>query len=369
MAERPKSYVKNGWFYRLASDGSGRYLRIRPAGATIKKPGKKTPPLPSSRPGYDLGVAISLGPLNERNRELREWITFPVTPQSIPVEHSASWTDGIFAAAPGSKERSRFVGPVLTNVTFSGRLEPPSHYVRMRSRAYGDVSSEWLRDANPLTGQIDVDAEMNLRGDILTRGTNPPDVGLPKRADGRDIGVIMEDGARAGPTMFYEPHAFRSLLARICETGEVVRLVVGDNFGWNKSATIRTFSWRYEEPDPDVLLFDIAFREHHEVKLQGVKKGKPTKKGTGKKTYRTKNGDTLQTVAAVHLGDAQKWPTVRKLNLNKFAGLWFYPASDGGSIGVRDARGASQGHRISLADAKKIGPDRRLRSGITLKLK
>ena len=27
-----KSYVKNGWFYRQASDGSGRMLRIRRAG-------------------------------------------------------------------------------------------------------------------------------------------------------------------------------------------------------------------------------------------------------------------------------------------------------------------------------------------------
>jgi hypothetical protein len=264
----------------------------------------------------DGGVVVSVGPLDESSRWVKTWMTFPVTPESIPIAVSGQWTDTTIVGQDGG-EFSTFGGRNLDTISFSGRLEPPLYYV---SAAAGPLGVDPAR-----FGNFDEQGEGEfLRGaanfQIKTGVHNQPGVATLAA----DQNVVMDYNARAGPNDYYEPHAFKEIITKAVKHGEIVRLVIGDAWGWGGTASIREFSWRYEDPDPDVLLFDITFRQHRERELAGVTGQINSKKKSTKKSHTTKRYDTLFSLAQEHLGDGNKWTTLRKLNEAALKKLWLW---------------------------------------------
>ena len=315
------------------------------------------PSRPSThRPGTTNAIAISIGPVDDDNEELREWITFPVTPASIPVDSQASWADGVYGAKPGEPEAMRFIGPATRTASFSGQLEPPAYY----------IASGRPGVADRLAGYINPDQLANLRADILT-GPGSGDLPGPLQLTQRAPAVVMQEGAMAGPGTFYEPHAFVAILEGVRDSGEVIRLVIGDQYGLNTIATVRGFSWRYEDPDPDVINYDVAFKEHNERSLSAAGKGK--KKASTPKSYTTKSGDTLHRIAGSKLHDAAKWKTLLRLNHGTLAKLWVGGAIGSNKLGSLGKDRPPGAPKLGDSGATHLSPDRPFRPGVVLKLR
>jgi hypothetical protein len=285
---------------------------------------------PGVRPPVSNGVAVSIGPIHGGEHDIvRHWMTFPVTPSSIPIAGDANYLDGLFNVA--GDERASFAGRTLETVQFSGELEPPRVYYPTRERedyleAIG--AGRWIPDQG---------------GDHL---------------------------AHAGPAAFVEPHIFTSVLTGIRDTGERVRLVIGDQYGWNGIVTCRSFAWRYEDPDPDVLYYDVTFREDARRSLHRVKTPKSAP-GKQRGTYTTKSGDTLHEIALKQLGDQSKWKHIRDLNDDKLGRLWFYPDPNHkhkGTLGPK-VQGRKTGYQLGKKGVAKLGGNVELRAGIELKLR
>lgn len=392
------------------------------------------------RAPQDLGVVVSVGPIApSHNRFVKGWMTFPLTPESIPVQHTGNWND---VSIVGLGEVPHFVGRALDTLQFSGILEPPKYYVGATTYGLNPVRSSiprtdyfvadgvqttfTLTGGPALNGSVQVfvggassarlgawlsDADLSSpRGDYcsLVSFVSPPASGATIRvnymkydkavgdaeqfgpldearendaqfrdrlptwtldsqgratASGTERGIpplvtanntqlraVMEDGARAGPNNYYEPHAFKNIMENCAKSGERMRLCVGDDYGWYGIAVVRDFSWRYEDPDPDVLYFDITFREYREPALKGT----TTRKEPTQTTYLTKDGDTLKKIALYQYGDPTKWELLRNINYAQIAKLWYYRKDDKPvkTRGDSDADPGSVGHKIA---GKKYG--------------
>lgn len=353
--------------------------------ASINRPNKSRArgsgarPRSSTRPDIrDNGIAVSIGPAYEggpRNKWVKKWMTLPLTPEVIPISVSGSWADGQFTIDGG--ENSSFIGPALDTIAFAGRLEPPSYYLAWGSQVSRQSKESGFLDPVTQVGQINQGDYLEL-GQFFTVGHDVPtgaEVRVPYFQDG--TGVVMEEGARPGPAEYIEPHAFKEILARACRAGEVVHLVVGDEFGWDSLATIREFSWRFEDPDPDVLLFDITFREWREADVDRVKR-RGGKKGGGKKgarvprSYTTQSGDSLHSVAIKYFREAQAWRRISDLNEDLFERLhYFRPGLPGvpkrGMIAPKNYKGLTGS--TPLGPNPQINPDTHLGAGIRLRLR
>lgn len=314
------------------------YEGVGSSATPIRRPGPLAARTQARRSPVDKGVAVSIGPVAKSNQWVQEWMTFPLTPETLPVAVSGSWND---VQIVGAGERSSFVGPNLDVITFSGILEPPEFYIA--SEAAGLFSGVTDR-----VGAMDAAYEAErLRQAGFQPGLNP---GIPDLGDGTN-GVVMQSGARAGPNVYYEPHAFKKCIEGAVKNGEIVKLVVGDDYGWTGHASIREFNWRYEDPDPDTLYFDITFKQHVTRKLRAAQQKRKEPKHS---TIVTKKGDTLKKIAVREWGEVSKWTMIRDLNKYTLSQLWYYGKKDGESpesIGKRIA-GKKYGHKVGLKGAK-----------------
>ena len=183
-----------------------------------QQPQQALPPSPY-RPTQEKGIKITIGPHD--GVHVRNWFTFPVTPESIPVAGGANWVSR-YTLEGG--EMVGFGGRNLDTISFAGRLEPPNYYV------IGGVTS-----IPGIEGQaLNVDLLENLQNAALISG------GEPLGFSGEDVRVVMQDGAYAGQN-YLEAQAFVDLLDAAQKDGEVMRLQIGDNFGWNHTAFIESF--------------------------------------------------------------------------------------------------------------------------------
>jgi nucleoid-associated protein YgaU len=362
---------------------------------TAKKRKQKQKKPPGKRAPVSDGVVVAIGPAGGRhdNDSFKEWTTFPLTPGSIPISNSGIWGDGQNVIAGG--ERATFGGAQLATIQFSGQLEPPQRYIsgrQLRKLADREVGGHNFVDAIP-TGRadddkvevlesilgggeigkvLDPDREFALGAKTTTSGRAPA---IPPPTMKGGTNVVMQPGGVAGGT-YHEPHIFKELLTDACEDGEVVRLIVGDEFGWNGLVTIRQFDWRYEDPDPDTLLFDITFREHREHRLLSTVR--QTSRSRSKKkpaSIVTKKGDTLHRIAQRELKDASDWRALIRLNVRTLQELWVYKDEDqptGATVG-RKIRGRQGGHKVGrIEHPGSIGSfniDRPFREGVRLKLR
>ena len=322
------------------------------------------------------GVVCSIGPHSGGDaRIVRNWYTFPITPESIGPASAGLWTD---TQIVGFGEAGSFGGRGLDSLSFSGVLEPPRFY-------YGTVRPPELERRFPGASWGGID-ELEMRRFVM-RSTIPPDPAYTNTSPGVpplrnpqtggpfDRGVVTEDGAHAGPNQFMDPHAFRQMLEDACKAGEIVHIVLGEDYGWNHECSIREFAWRFEDPDPDVLYFDIALREHRERKLLGVKNTKKPKKPV----ISTKAGDTLRSIAIREWGDPTKWKFIHGLNKSTISGLWRYPKSGDQpeSIGHK-VKGREKGHVVGSKKKKgvkggkfdyfDVGADDKFRKGVRLRV-
>jgi hypothetical protein len=316
---------------------------------------------PTHRPWQSEGIQISIGPGPGKmtRREIKFWLTFHVTPETIPIQHGATWERHRTATG----EYPDFSGRNLDGVSFSGRLEPPMMYVPKKGLIGPDGDHTRFDE-----GVVSEERARKLLNSAWVTSGRPPDPGPDY--------VVMEDGAYAGPRYYLEPHAFKERLERATKRGEVMRLVIGDNFGWNKHAFIEDFSWRFEDPDPDVLLYDITFTEwraHDQVKGSKSQREDPKEL-----KYTTKKGDTLSKISKKMWGVEFKWRDIWELNKQRIGKLWWYPdentdeAATGKPKGWRD-RG-SIGRKIGGRTGFQLGKDNRIpadlefRAGIQLRI-
>jgi LysM repeat protein len=304
----------------------------------IRRDGSLAARVDSRRPPVDKGVAVSIGPVSEGSQWVQEWMTFPVTPESLPVSVSGIWND---TQIIGLGEASVFAGSAQDTISFSGILEPPEYYI-------GGLST---MQVEPTLGPNERGA-MNVayeRERLRQSGFSEAEIasglpGVPALSDGSQ-GVVMQSGARAGPNVYYEPHAFKKCIEGAVKHGEIVKLVVGDDYGWTGQASIRDFTWRYEDPDPDTLYFDITFRQHRVRKLRAAQQKRKSPKHPH---VTTKSGDTLKKIAVREWGEASKWTMIRDLNKHELAQLWYYGKKDNESP-------PSVGHKIKGKHGFKVG--------------
>jgi hypothetical protein len=321
------------------------------------------------------GVAVSIGPIHGGEHDIvRHWMTFPVTPSSIPIAGDANYLDGLFNVA--GDERASFAGRTLETVQFSGELEPPRVYYPTRERedyleAIG--AGRWIPDQGGDHLAYSQDEDQAAYVLAFRRSRSVSTIGRGQIMVPHNLGgtsVVVRDGAHAGPAAFVEPHIFTSVLTGIRDTGERVRLVIGDQYGWNGIVTCRSFAWRYEDPDPDVLYYDVTFREDARRTLHRVKTPKSAP-GKQRGTYTTKSGDTLHEIALKQLGDQSKWKHIRDLNDDKLGRLWFYPDPNHkhkGTLGPK-VQGRKNGYQLGKKGVAKLGGNVELRAGIELKLR
>jgi hypothetical protein len=195
-----------------------------------------------------------------------------------------------------------------------------------------------------------------------------------------NTGVMMMDGATAGFGSFVDPLVFKEILEEVVLSGEFVRIAIGDEYGYNEIVSIRSFLWRYEDPDPDTLYYDLAARsETAQKSLVAMSQSSASKNRTAKHTHHVvKDGQTLRTIASSEgLGaDATGVGIIIKLNLHLLGSLWVYPDlryGKGESAGPKSVLppnvSTSSGHPYGLQSARHFNADLPLRHGITLTLK
>jgi hypothetical protein len=135
----------------------------------------------------------------------------------------------------------------------------------------------------------------------------------------------MQPGGVAPPGFtFYDSHDLCQLLEDCCNAGEIVRMIIGDQYGYNDTVSIRTFTWRYDDPDPDVISYDITCRQHRSNQLPTGPTISHGKKQIPK-SYTTRNGDTLTSIAIKVYGKGSDWTRLVQLNLRLLERLWIYP--------------------------------------------
>lgn len=342
--------------------GISKYKAVTHSGvssghAVGPNPRKTVKPPSIYRPVQQHGIKISIGP--HGGKHIRNWYTFPVTPESIPVATGATWNSR-YTLRGG--ELVSFGGKNLDVVAFSGRLEPPEFYTQ-----------QGFTNANGVVAQsIDEDLLATLQNQAHISGEE-------FSFNGDNVAVVMQHGAYAGPN-FLEAQAFVDLLEAAEKDGEVMRLIVGDNFGFNKPVFIESFVWKFEDPDPDVLLYEISFKEHREQKPTTAKTGHKKRDRPKDSTYVTHKGDTLHSIAVHEWGDGGKWRSILNLNRKVIASLWWYPddASEGkkdwrqkGSIGPKIPAkfdGFQISSRVSDNAGDWIPPDLPFRADVKLRI-
>src|ERR1700682_3237589 len=177
----------------------------------VSHPQSSQTPVPPSpyRPTQEHGIKITIGPHD--GVHIRQWYTFPVTPEAIPMQTGANWVSR-YTLEGG--EITGFGGRNLDAIAFTGRLEPPDYYI-----------VQGVTDAEGLRGEaIDTDLLETLQNAALITGE-------PLRFADDHVRVVMQTGAYAGQN-YLEAQAFVDLLDAAEKDGEVMRLLIGDNFGW-----------------------------------------------------------------------------------------------------------------------------------------
>jgi hypothetical protein len=371
----------------------------------------------------DLGVVCAIGPRtanDDHNQPANQWFThwtlLPLTPATISIQGQASWTDGLTPV--NGSEHASFAGAQLENISFSGRLEPPAFYtsaqtigrlaavetghwlgtglssgINVEKRGYtggtggGVMSAQNLDplktvqgpdglwhvvESSQVGGPIDVNAEV-----VLQQKFNLPFGAPPSLPGGTD--VIMDDGAIvAQGFQWHEPHDLAMMLLRACEGGEIVRMTLGDMYGINLMISIRSFTWRIEDSDPDVINYDLTARQHRANPMPTGSSNHAAAAKPGK-SYVTKDSDTLHKIAQREFHDATQAKRIAGYNLNTLAKLWMDPDGratggpyvPGGQSAGPPWTGHLHGHRVGPIKrwpGGGITVDTYLRKGIRLAL-
>jgi hypothetical protein len=210
----------------------------------------------------------------------------------------------------------------ITATAFSG-VQPTSLGTPVTFGVTGTpIYATTPRDLSP-DGQIDPLAAFADSQAVSTRNLYSR-MGIPYYSGG--TGVVMQVGAHAGPEEYFEPHEMGEMLYEACRHGEVVRLIMGDHWGYNDEVAIREFAWRFEDPDPDTLYFNISFREYREP-ASLVPGAKQMKKGKRNKPthYVTRYGDRLADICVKFHFDPHAWTKIVTLNRRKLELLYRYP--------------------------------------------
>jgi hypothetical protein len=232
-------------------------------------------------------------------------IRLPLTPEAIPIQASAAWND---VQIIGIGERANFAGRNLDVISFSGVLEP---------------------------------------GIVLDDGA-----------------VHMQNQATTGQTMYWHPGYFRDKLRSAMKDGEVMRLTVGmadvdgEQTPWDGEVSIRDFTWRFEDPDPSVLYYDITFKQHLTRQLYGVREKLPrhTK-------IITRDNDTLGALATREWKDRHKWANIRNINKKRIGALWLERS---GHDKLHKKRAAGRVNITASNIENALGPNTRFEAGIEL---
>jgi hypothetical protein len=162
--------------------------------------------------------------------------------------------------------------------------------------------------------------------------------------------------------------------------GAVYNLTVeGDNSFVVEGIAVHN-SWKYEDPDPDTILYDITFKQHRELHATTASTESSKKRKEPKhKTYVTREGDTLHDIAVREWGQGDKWKAILNLNRQVIAKLWWYPSTpkegsanwkDKGSVGPKIPARAG-GFQISSKVSGQgdwISPDLPFRADVELRL-
>lgn len=344
--------------------GVSRYQSVTKTGlssnrAVTHRRQPQAPNPPSAfRPTQEHGIKITIGPHD--GVHVRNWYTFPVTPESIPIQTGATWNT---RTTLQGGEMPGFAGKNLDVVAFSGRLEPPEFYL------VGGVTNM----PGVVPHAFDEDLLENLQNAALITGE-------PFRFADDNVSVVMQQGAYAGPN-YLEAQAFVDLLEAAEKDGEVMRLLVGDNFGFNEPVFIESFNWKFEDPDPDVILYEISFKQHRELEPTTAST-EPSKTRSAPKdsTYTTNQGDTLHSIAVHEWGKGGKWRYLLNLNRKVIADLWWYPTTpsesqadwkDKGTVGPKipgRAGGFQISSKVSGNQGDWIGPDLPFRADVELRV-
>jgi hypothetical protein len=339
------------------------------------------------RPPVTNGLVVAFAPAAKTgaraNRIITSKCALPLTPSTISIQAGGNWTDGIYPVR--GDERSQFAGAMLENISFSARLEPPDFYVvansKYGSKADDNEAAQWgVVPPPPLAGYVlgsysgaQADNEYAIQKKYFggAQGVTPPSPG------GQGGTVVMQPGAIAPPGYaWHEPHDFCALLEATCNAGEYVRLIIGDQYMVNCIISIRTFTWYYEDADPDVINFDLTARGERID-------SRPTQGKPLDGSYSTRAGDTLYKIGAKFAGDpSTNASKIFEYNLHKLRELWIYtdsrataPTYQVDASGLGDSAGAKvngkHGHqvgKIRYGNTDGITQFTYLRAGIKLSL-
>jgi hypothetical protein len=233
-------------------------------------------------------------------------VQFPLTPESIPVQTAAIWND---VQIVGLGERASFGGRALDNIAFSGVLE-------------------W--------------------GTIVGSGE-----------------VLMPQLGSTGGHTYWQPGFFRQKLRAAMKDGEILGLRIGQNdvqgeeTPWDGFVSIRDFTWRFEDPDPAVIYYDISFKQHQERGLYGV----PEKIPRHQKVV-TRDNDSLGAIATREFKDRGKWSHIRNLNKSRIGALWL--ATTGHDKLYKKKSSTAKINVTANNIENKIDPNTRFEGGIEL---
>jgi len=362
MAETPREYRERGAFVRVNNPAQiAAGIAARP-----QAPAASPPPPPAwSRPSPDDGIAVSLGPAEDPaappNAIFTSWTTLPLTPSVLPVQIAGLWSDKQVVAGG---QRSSFGGPENASIAFSGQLEEPAYYTSAaNANSIAALSAGALNPAG-------VSGEGSIPGGAPFAGTT-----VPPEAAGAFGGVVVQWGGQGGFTKFVDAHTYKDMLEAACEAGEILRLVIGDEHGWNGLVSLRSFTWKYEDPDADVINYEFTAK-------RWVPPGSlvATAQGSSDQWYAVQAGDSLSKIASakLHKHDQAAINTLIKLNLKQLGELWEYADSrygakgkQGHSAGPKETQPflTQPGWQIGQNTAKHFDPNLALRHGWKLRLK
>ena len=371
----------------------------------------KKPIVAPPRAPADLGVVVAIGPLSPgddhdlpANKTFANWTLLPLTPSSISFQAQSNWTDGLFPV--NGPEHAAYAGGLLEGISFSGRLEPPAYYINAAKvgRLSAVDTGHWLStggssglaverrgytaggsgggggilpaentsalktvrdgdgvlhvvESSQIGGPLNVNQELTLQDKYFGSSfTDPPSI--PGGTDAvMSYGAVVAQGF-----LWHEPHDLALMLRDACAGGEVVRLTIGDMYGYNRMVSIRSFTWRVEDSDPDVINYDLTARQHRPNPMPTGSVHHAAKKAP--KSYTTKNGDTLHSIAHLELGNVALASRIVQYNLHTLENLWGNP--DGNAVGGKyNPAKESYGPRmVPRRPDRKVGKIRRPGNGI-----
>ena len=328
------------------------------------QPAAAPPPPNASRPAPSGGgVTCMIGPRNAdlqgpENKWFRKYCTLPLTPPELPVAIAGLWQDNTVIGG----QRSSFGGAELDNVSFSGQLEPPAAYVVSSPQRglYGAQS-----EAEITAGGGVVPRDTGAPAWLVSQGIAGPDAGLPG-------GVVLQPGGSINAqTQYLDPWVFNTCLAEACKEGEVVRLVIGDEYGYNSLVTIRSYTYKWADPDADVINFTITFKSWEEVTPLAASSTAPAK-GANANAWTVKVGETLYDIATkTHVKTSQ----IINLNRQTLSTLWNYHDTryhNEVTAGPDQGQYMAAGTSASQSGSQSISSwdvHRRLRNGFSLRLR